>query len=240
LFKPREFLALGAGVQNLQTRIYWDDHAKTKETFPQMKRLGVQVRPLPFVNLSVDYETVARQDGKWHAGGEFDLGHKLVLRAGNNAGALGVGVSLLPPVSRQTMIIEYGLSQDPIGPGFAHQFSFMLKLNQPIHLATGGHAVAPDSNLTSAAKPRRVERVVAEIIEVRPPYLIIGLGNLWSLQNGGKVQVYQSRLGDETGRYYGAGEALDVSMRYAIIKMPEEKSAAACAVGEKLVLKVVQ
>lgn len=239
-FKPREFLALGASVQNLQTRIYWDDRAKTQETFPPMERLGAQVRPLPFVTLSVDYEIVARQNGKWHAGGEFDLGHKLLLRLGNNAGALGFGVSLLPPVSRQAMIIEYGLSQDPVDAGFAHQFSLLLKLNQPVRPATGDHAVAPDSNFTPAAKPRRVERVVAEIIEVRPPYIIVSSDNLSSLQNGVKVKIYQSRLGDETGHYYGAGEALDVSARYAIIKLPEEKSAAACAVGEKLVLKVAR
>jgi hypothetical protein len=239
-FRPREFLALGASVQNLQTRIYWNDRAKTKETFPQLKRLGIQARPLPFVNLGVDYEIVARQNGKWHAGGEFDFGHKLVLRAGNSGGDLAFGVSLLPPVSRQVMIIEYGLTQDPIGNGFAHQFSLLLKLNQPARLATGNHAVAPDSNLAPAGKIRSVDFWIVEIIEVRPPYLIVGSGNLSSLQNGCKVKVYQSRLGNETGRYYGAGEALDVSPRYAIIKLPEEKAAAACAVGEKLVLKIVQ
>jgi hypothetical protein len=238
-FKPRGFLAFGASLQNLQTRIYWDDRAKTKETFPQMKRLGVEVKPLSFVTLGVDHEIGVRQNGKWHAGGEFDLGHKLVLRAGSNAGALGIGVSLQPPISRQTMIIEYGLSQDPIGPGFAHQFSLLLKLDQPIRLASGDNTVAPDSNFTPAVKPRRVEHVVAEIIEVRPPYIIVGSSNLSSLQNGAKVKIYQSHLGDEMGQYYGAGEALDVSVRYAIIKMPQEKSAAACAVGEKLVLKTV-
>jgi hypothetical protein len=240
LFKPREFLALGASIQNLQTRIYWDDRAKRKESFPPMERLGVQVKPFSFINLSVDYEIISRQGGKWHAGGELDVAHKLVLRAGNDGGALAFGVSLLPPVSRQTMIIEYGLSQDPIGNGFAHQFSLLLKLNQPARLTSGDHAAAPDSNLTPAGNPQFIDRVIAEIIEVRPPYLIIGSNNLSSLQNGGQVKVYQSRLGDEAGRYYGAGEALDVSARYAIIKLPEEKSAAACAVGEKLVLKVVR
>ncbi len=240
LFKPREFLALGASLQNLQTRIYWNDRAKTKETFPPMERLGALVKPLSFVTLSVDYEVVSRRQGKWRAGGEFDLAHKLILRAGNNAGALAFGVSLLPRVSRQTMIIEYGLSQDPIGAGFAHQFSLLLKLGQPARPATGDHAVAPDSNFTPAAKPRRVERIVAEIIEVRPPYLIVGSVNFLSLHNGVKVRIYQSHLGDETGHYYGAGEALDVSANYAIIKLLEEKAAAACAVGEKLVLRVAQ
>ncbi len=239
-FKPKEYLALGASVQNLQTRIYWDDRAKTKETFPPMERFGAQIKPLSFVTLGVDYEIVSRQDGKWRAGGELDFAHKLVLRAGNNAGALAFGISLLPPVSRQTMIIEYGLSQDPIGNGFAHQFSLLLKLNHPARLTAGDHAVAPDSNLTPAGNHQFIDRVIAEIIEVRPPYLIIGSSNLSSLQNGSQVKVYQSRLGDEAGRYYGAGEALDVSVRYAIIKLPEEKSAAACAVGEKLVLKVAR
>lgn len=239
-FKPREFLALGASVQNVQTRIYWNDHAKRKESFPLIKRFGVQVRPLPYASLGVDYESVARQNGRWHVGGEFDFGHQLILRAGNNAGALGIGVSLLPQISRQPMIIEYGLSQDPIGAGLAHQFSLLLKLNQPVRLATGDRTVAPDSNVTPVVKSWRVERVIAEIIEVRPPYLIVGSSNLLSLQNCGQIKVYQARLGEETGRYYGAGEALDVSARYAIIKLPAEKSATACVVGEKLVLEIVQ
>ncbi|MGH7457226.1 MAG: hypothetical protein ACRENG_38105, partial [bacterium] len=240
LFKPRAFLALGVSVQNLQTRIYWDNRAKTKETFPQMERLGFQVKPLSFVNLGVDYEIVARQESKWHAGGEFNFGDKLVLRAGNNGGTLAFGISLLPPVARQIMVVEYGLSQDPIGHGFAHQFSLLLKLNQPAHLATDNHAVAPDSNFTPVGKPQSVGGLIAEIIEVRPPYIIIGASNLSSLQNGVKVKIYQSHLGDETGHYYGAGEALDVSARYAIIKMLEEKSATALAVGEKLVMKVIR
>jgi hypothetical protein len=240
LVKPREFLAFGASVQNLQTRIYWDDRAKRTESFPPMERLGVQVKPLSFITLGVDYEIVSRQDGKWHAGGEFDLGHKLVLRAGNNAGALAFGVSLLPAVSRQTMIIEYGLSQDPLSPGFAHQFSLLLKLNQPARPAANDHAASPDSNLTPIAKPRRVERIVAEVIEVRPPYLIVGSANLSCLQTGCRIKVYQSHLGDETAHYYGAGVALDVSARYAIIKLQQEKSAATCTVGEKLMLKLEQ
>jgi hypothetical protein len=240
LFKPREYLALGASAQNLQTRIYWDNRAKTKETFPPMKRVGFQVKPLAFVNLSVDYEIIARQGGKWHAGGELDFGNKLVLRVGNDGGALAFGVALLPPVSRQTLAVEYGLSQDPIGPGLAHQFSLLLKLNQPARLATGAHAIAPDSSLAPVSKPQAVEFVIAEIIEVRPPYLIVGSADLTALQNGSSVKVYQSHLRDETGRYYGAGEALDVSPRYAIIKLSEEKSVAACEVGEKLVLKVVR
>jgi hypothetical protein len=239
-FKPKEFLALGASMQNLQTRIYWDDRAKRKESFPPMERLGVQIKPFSLVNFSVDYEIISRQGGKWHTGGEFSFAHKLVLRAGNDGGDLTFGISLLPPVSRQTITIEYGLSQDPISNGFAHQFSLLLKLNQPARLTTGDNAVAPDSNLAPAGIPQFIERVIAEIIEVRPPYLIIGASNLSCLQYGSLVKVYQSRLGDEAGRYYGAGEALDVSARYAIIRLPEEKSAAACAVGEKLVLKVAR
>jgi hypothetical protein len=240
VLKPQTFLALGASVQNLQTRIYWDNRTRTKETLPPMKRLGVQARPLPFVNLCVDYEIIARQNGKWHAGGEFDLGDKLVLRAGNNAGVFAFGVSLLPPVSRQAMVIEYSLSQDPFGAGLAHQFSLLLKLDQPVRRVAGDQAAGPDSNFAPATKPRLVERVVAEIIEVRPPYIIVGSDNLSSLQNGCRVKIYQSHLGDETGQYYGSGEALDVSVRYAIIKLPEGKSATGCAVGEKLILNVVR
>jgi hypothetical protein len=238
--RPREYLALGASAQNLQTRIYWEDRAKTKETFPPTHRLGVQIKPLSFFNLSVDYEIVARQGGKWRAGGEFDFARKLALRAGNDGGAMAFGVSLQPPVSRQTLIVEYGLSQDPIGPGFAHQFSLLLKLGQPARLARSDRAAVPDSNFTPAGKPQAADRMIAEIIEVRPPYLIVGSANLATLRNGCRVKVYQSHLGDETGRYCGAGEALDVSAQYAIIKMPEEKSAAACEVGEKLLLKVVR
>jgi hypothetical protein len=79
----------------------------------------------------------------------------------------------------------------------------------------------------------------ANVIEVRAPYLIIGAEQLEGLQSGMAVKVFRSMFGgQETGRYYGLGKALDVSPRYAIIEMQEPQMAAALSVGEKLALKV--
>jgi hypothetical protein len=239
-FKPWEFLALGACAQNLQTRIYWDNPARTKETFPRLERLGAQVKPLPFINLSVDYEIVTRQKRKWHAGGEFYLGGIVGLRAGNDSGAMAFGASLLPLSSRKALTFDYGLVRDPIGHNFAHQFSLTLKFNKPQLWATADHQAIADSNAAPARVSNQTLILRGEVIEVRVPYIIISSNDLIGLQNGVTLKVYQLQLGKETGRYYGVGEAIDIRARYAIIKMQDKKLAAALKVGEKLMMKTAR
>jgi len=249
LFQPVEFLTLGAVRQNLQTQLHWDDPAKTKEKFSPLTRVGAQIKPRPFITLSADYEIMAQGKNKFHAGGEFFLSRFAGLRAGNDGGAMAFGASLLTPVSRHLLSLDYALSRDRIDDGLTHQFALVFKFNQsspPIANGTTTPAAVPPPpavNTTATAPPETIVPAktmlfVVQVIEVRSPFLIIGSEDLEGLQTGMPLRVYQSMLGKETGRYYGAGQTMDVSPRFAILQMNEAKQAEALHVGDKLLLKV--
>jgi len=251
-FKPREILALGASVQNLQTQIRWDGAKKTKEIFPRLERVGAQIKPLSFANLCVDYEIVEEKKGKLHFGGEFYFGNNISLRTGSDGGAMTWGASFLVSESRRIIAVDYALTRDPISQSLAHKFALLLKFSKPSSPpVTNGSIISDksppplDENAIASASPESTSipqnpiRFIVQVIEVRPPYIIISSPDLAGLQSSMALKVYQSQLGKETGRYYGLGEALDVSPRYAIIKMNTDRSIAALAVGDKLMMKAV-
>jgi hypothetical protein len=260
LFKPGEFLTLGASRQNLHAQLRWDDPAKTKEKFSPLTRLGAQIKPRPFVNLSVDYEMMAPGKNKFHAGGEFFLSRFAGLRAGNDGGAMAFGASFFAPASRHSLSLDYALSRDRIDESLTHQFALVFKFNHvsPPPIANGATTPAavppqplpaeperpqPAANPIAAVPPEikipaKTMAFVVQVIEVRPPFLIVGSENFEGLQTGLPLRIYQSMLGKETGRYYGAGQAKDVGPRFAIVQMNEAKQAEALHVGDKLLLKV--
>jgi len=262
LFKPSEVFALGGSWQNLRTQIRWDDPNHRRETFLPRQRVGVQIKPAPFFNLSVDYETAAPQPGRLHVGGEIYFGSFAALRLGNDDGAMTLGASVLARNTRQNFSIDYGLRRDPVDQSFAHQFALILKFNKLSPSAghdNGDRDESPSQLIVSTPAPTEAEPqllasparqeieappdpifFVAQVIEVRPPFLIISADNLAGLQSGMALKVYQSVFGKETGRGYGAGKLLDLSPRYAIIELSEAKPAAALKAGDKLLLKVGQ
>jgi len=266
LFKPSEIFALGGSWQNLRTQIRWNDPNRRRETFLPRQRVGVQIKPASAFQVSVDYEMAARQPGKFHVGGELFFGSFAGLRLGNDNGAMTFGASVLTHSSRQNFSLEYGLRRDPVDQSFAHQFALILKFNKPpqsvakedvdlaepqSQLIASAAAPAPQEaepqpQLLASRARQEIEAppdpifFVAQVIEVRPPFLIIGADDLAGLQSGIAVRVYQSVFGKETGRGYGAGKLLDVSPRYAIIELTEAKPAAALKAGDKLLLKVGQ
>ena len=260
LFKPGEFLTLGAVRQNLHTQLRWNDPAKTKEKFSPLTRVGAQIKPRPFITLSADYEMMAPGKNKFHAGGEFFLSRFAGLRAGNDGGAMAFGASFFTPASRHSLSLDYALSRDRIDESLTHQFALVFKFNHssPPPITNGATTPAavppqprraeplpaePAANQTDTVPPEikipaKTMLFVVQVIEVRPPFLIIGSEDFEGLQAGMPVRVYQSMLGKETGRYYGAGQTMDVSPRFAILQMNEAKQAEALQVGDKLLLKV--
>ncbi len=260
LFKPKEFLTLGASRQNLQTELRWDDPAQTKEKFLPLTRVGAEIKPWPFVNLSVDYEIMAYGKNKFHAGGEFLLSRFTGFRAGNDGGAMAFGGSLLTPLSRHLLSLDYAFSRDRIDNGLTHQFALVFKFNHssPPPIANGATTPAAVPLQPLPAQPERAQPAedsianvppeikvpdktmffLVQVIEVRPPFLIVSSEDFEGLQAGMPLRVYQSMLGKETGRYYGAGQAKDVSPRFAILQMNEAKQSEAFHVGDKLLLKV--
>jgi hypothetical protein len=267
LFKPSEVFALGGSLQNLRTQIRWNDPKATRETFLPRQRIGAQIKPASSFLVSVDYEMAARQPGKFHVGGEIFFGSFAGLRLGNDDGAMTLGASVLAHSARQNFSIEYGLRRDPVDQSFAHQIALILKFNKPPRAVVNENVDLAESqataNTTTSAQrkaepqsqlmanpvpPARQEMeippqtifLVAQVIEVRPPFIIIGADDFAGLQSGMALKVYQSMLGKETGRGYGAGKLLDVSPRYAIIELNETQPAAALKVGDKLLLKAGQ
>jgi len=267
LFKLSEVFALGGSWQNLHTQIRWDDPNQKRETFLPHQRIGAQIKPASSFLVSVDYEMATRQPDKFHVGGEIFFGSFAGLRLGNDDGAMTFGASVLTHSARQNFSIDYGLRRDPVDQSFAHQFALIVKFNKPPRAVVNENAdlaeSQPTANTTTSAQreaepqsqlmanpapPARQEMevppqtifLVAQVIEVRPPFLIIGADNLAGLQSGMALKVYQSVFGKETGRGYGAGKLLDVSPRYAIIELSEAKPAAALKAGDKLLLKVGQ
>lgn len=264
LFKASEVFTLGATLQNLSAQIRWNDPNHRRETFLPRRRVGVQIKPASAFLMSLDYETAASQPSRLHVGAELLFNHFAALRLGHDDGVMAFGASVFAPAARQNFSIEYGLRRDPVDQSFAHQFALVLKFNKTSRLAgieNGDRDESKSSLIVSTAAPPEAEPqplstatpaqketeapatlifLVAQVIEVRPPFLIISADDLTNLQSGMTLRVYQSMLGKETGRGYGTGKLLDVSPRYAIIELNEAKPAAALKAGDKLLLKIGQ
>lgn len=164
-YQPLEFLAVGASVQNLQTRISWQTAGKTRETFPVLGRAGVNLKPLSFMNITADYEISEQQEGKWHAGWEILLGRMLGLRAGNDHGAVTLGASLMRlAVGNNSFEVDYGFANDAIDQSASHRLAFLLKFgNQEPEIAQSnqggkkGKQALKEKNLAAVVEERSGE-----------------------------------------------------------------------------------
>ena len=255
LFKPSEVFALGGSWQNLRTQIRWDDPNEQKETFLPRQRLGAQIKPATAFLVSVDYEMAAQRRGKLHVGGELFFGSFASLCLGNDDGEMTLGAAVLANSSRQNFSIEYGLRRDPVDQSFAHQFALLLKFNKPSRAVVNENGDLAESPLTasttiskrqetespspliaSPAPPVRQEMavppqalfLVAQVIEVRPPFLIIGADDLTGLQSGITMRVYQFVFGKETGRDAEGRRQTAAEGRAVRRKMGEQKLRGNC------------
>ncbi len=77
----------------------------------------------------------------------------------------------------------------------------------------------------------------AQVIEARPAYWIINLGEREGFNADMVVEVYQATPDNETGRSFGVAQPVAVRSRYSIIKIIERGSKDRPAIGEKILLK---
>lgn len=127
-FKLSEVVILGAGVQNLQPQISWKIAGKGRKALPVNTRAGVNVKPLPFMNLAADYEFNDQQKGRWHAGWEIFLGERFGVRTGSDDGAFTLGASLMRlAIGHNILEVDYGFARDALDRSASHRVAFLLK-----------------------------------------------------------------------------------------------------------------
>ena len=249
-FMPSSRVSLGGSVQNLGATLKWNTTAQTESKFPTLTRLGVLVKPLDMINFAADYEMISRQKGQWHVGWEVLMSEYLNLRAGNDNGSITLGASLINIAAvNNTLELDYGFSKDPVDQTATHRFAFLLRFRPPAYApmpnpVTGPPKIKP---LKKQPAPKFVpgKRIgvqsdtffKASVVEIRPNYWIITLGENQGLSVGMRLELFQALQENETGRTYGKAEAFEVRQRHAIIKILEHSSNVP-VVGESILLKV--
>jgi len=160
--KLSEVVTLGAGVQNLQPQVSWKIVGKGRKALPVNTRAGVNVKPLPFMNLVADFEFNDQQKGRWHAGWEIFLGDMFGLRAGSDDGAFTLGASLMRlAVGSNTLEMDYGFANDALDQSASHRLAFLLKFGN------SGFGIAPLSEREKKAKQAAEETDYAKILAAR-------------------------------------------------------------------------
>ncbi|MGH7450719.1 MAG: hypothetical protein ACRENG_05205, partial [bacterium] len=161
-FKLSEVLILGAGVQNLQPQVSWKIAGKGRKALPVNTRAGVNVKPLPFMNLAADYEFNDQQKGRWHAGWEVFLGDMFGLRTGSDDGAFTLGASLMRlAVGSNILEVDYGFANDALDRSASHRVAFLLKFDD------SEPGIAPSSQREKKAKPSVEETDYEKILAAR-------------------------------------------------------------------------
>jgi len=247
---PSERFALGASVQNLGATLKWNTTARTESKFPTLARLGVLVKPLNMINFAADYEIIDQQKGQWHVGWEVLMSEYLNLRAGNDNGSITLGASLVNIAAvNNTLELDYGFSKDPVDQTATHRFAFLLRFRPPAYApmpnsVIGSQKIKPlkkqPAPKFSPGKRLGIQSETffkASIVEIRPHYWIITLGENQGLNVGMRLELFQALQENETGRAYGKAEAFEVRQRHAIIKILEPSSHVP-AVGESILLKL--
>ncbi|MGH7602234.1 MAG: hypothetical protein ACREOI_38200, partial [bacterium] len=77
----------------------------------------------------------------------------------------------------------------------------------------------------------------AQVIEARPAYWIINLGERAGFNADMMVEIYQPTPEGETGRAYGIAQPVDVRSLYSVIQITKRRSKHVPAAGEKVILK---
>jgi hypothetical protein len=77
----------------------------------------------------------------------------------------------------------------------------------------------------------------AQVIEARPAYWIINLGERAGFNADMMVEIYQPTPDGDTGRAYGVAQPVDVRSLYSVIQITKRRSKHVPAAGEKVILK---
>lgn len=248
LLTPAPFFALGANIQNLQTHLAWNTPGRTRELFPQVARLGLQLRPVPFLRLSADYEISSQANGKWLAsdveggewrsGGELWMGKVLALRAGMNRNNPAYGASLAVPTGNSAFQIDYSFANDAIDAFATHRVSVVLKFGKP----RPEEAVRQEvSQAPARAAPQSSSRssgtgwLRARVIEAQAPYLTIYVNRSDLLKPGMKIKLNQFLSSTRVGKFYGMAEVILIREKQVMIQLNKAKF---FPPGELLALKI--
>lgn len=240
---PASFFALGARLQNLETRRKWDTPEQTQEFFSPIARAGVLLKPAASVSLSADYEvfsengkwqSAALQTGAWHVGAEIFIEQSLGLRAGWNDGALALGASMIAPLNHSAFEVDYSFANDPLDHSASHRLTFLLKFGRP------GPAVADAPTTRPTREPRSVSATPsrllrAEVIELRQDEIMLFVKSSDLLQAGMQLKLYRLLDASRVGKALGIAEVLEIRRRYVVVKIVKAFS---LDVGERLALKI--
>jgi hypothetical protein len=123
-------ISVGLSVSNLVAKYPWEsdaaDLAPTKtDTLPIVLALGGSCKLLEKkLLLAFDLEKNVRQELLTRMGGEYDLDGRLLLRGGLNSGVLTAGAGFRFDFERLRLSIDYAFSDDRVGEGDDHVFTF--------------------------------------------------------------------------------------------------------------------
>lgn len=248
LLTPAPLLAVGANIQNLQTHLAWNTPGRTRELFPQVARLGFQLRPVPFLRLSADYEISSQangkwlasdlEDGEWRSGGELWVGKVLALRAGMNRDSPAYGTSLAVPAGNSAFQIDYSFANDPIDAFATHRLTVVLKFGKPRPDEAARREV---SQVSARPVPQSSSRASgtgwlrARVIEAQTPYLAIYVNRSDLLKPGMKIRLNQFLSTTRVGKLYGMAEVILIREKRVLIQLTKAR---AFPVGELLALKI--
>lgn len=248
LLMPAPFFILGANIQNLQTHLAWNTPRRTREIFPQVARVGVQIKPAPFLRLSADYEMSSQANGKWLAsdleegewrsGGELWMGKILALRAGMNRDSPAYGASLAVPSGNSAFQIDYSFASDPIDAFPTHRLAVLLKFGKPL-LKEAARQETPREHTRPGSQPSSRTSgtgwLRARVIEAQSPYLTIYVNRSDLLQPGMMIRLNQFLSATRVGKFYGTAEVILIREKRVMIQLSKAR---AFPVGELLALKI--
>ncbi len=161
-FKLSEIVGLGASVQNLQPQVSWKIAGKGRKALPVNTRAGVNVKPLPFMNLAADYEFNDQQKGRWHAGWEILWRERFGLRTGSDDGAFTLGASFTGlAVGGNMLEVDYGFARDAFDRSASHRLAFLLKFGN------SGFGVVQSPKREKKVKPLSEETDYDKILAAR-------------------------------------------------------------------------
>lgn len=248
LLTPAPFFAVGANIQNLQTHLAWNTQGRTREIFPQVARLGFQLRPAPFLRLSADYEISSQANGKWLAsdleegewrsGGEIWMGKILAVRAGLNRNNPTYGASLAAPSGNSAFQVDYSFANDPIDAFATHRLTVLLKLGKPRSVETARQEVSREPARPAPQSRSRASRtgwLRARVIEAQTPYLTIYVNRSDLLKPGMKIRLNQFLSATRVGNFYGIAEVILIREKRVMIQLSKARAFPA---GELLALNI--
>ena len=246
LFEPTKYVAIGASFQDIYTKISWNTPANIGETFPSVARLGVNLKPFPFMNLAFDYEINSQSDRtwhfgnaddeRWHFGAEVFATESWALRIGSDAGNLAFGSSLIVPVRGSLIEFGYSFAVNPFDRSPAQNFALLLKFGTPQREAFEEESEELlDFNIPSPEGKYTV--LFAQVFGVEENSIIINVGKTHFIRAGMQLQIYRMTPESSTGRFYGTAKVVEPRYRYSLIRVSKRRGLAELSVGDKIAVR---